>query len=59
MLDNANYHRGVATQRVMRHLHVPVLYLGPYHFRLAPVEMLFSYIKGRDLNPLGSKVGSW
>jgi hypothetical protein len=38
---------------------VPVLFLGPYHFRLAPVEMLFSYIKGRDLNPLGSKVVSW
>jgi hypothetical protein len=59
MLDNVNYHRGVDTQRVMRQLHVPVLFLGPYHFRLAPVEMLFSYIKGRDLNPLGSKVVSW
>ena len=59
MLDNANYHRSDNTQRVMKQLHVPVLYLGPYHFRMAPVEMLFNYIKGRDLNPLSSKVRSW
>ena len=38
---------------------MPVLYLGPYHFGMAPVEMLFNYIKSRDLNPLGSKVRSW
>ena len=59
MLDNASYHRGEATQRLMHQLHLPVLFLGPYHFRLAPVESLFSFIKGRDLNPLRSKVGSW
>jgi transposase len=58
MLDNANYHRGVAIQKVMDQLRTPVLYLGPYHFRMAPVEMLFNYVKSRDLNPLRSKTRS-
>jgi hypothetical protein len=35
---------------------VPTLYLGPYHFKLAPVEMFFNFIKNRDLNPLKTKV---
>jgi len=32
-------------------LKVPVMFLGPYQFDMAPVEMFFSFIKGRDLNP--------
>jgi hypothetical protein len=32
--------------------------MGPYHFRMAPVEMAFNYIKGHDLNPFRSGVGS-
>ena len=59
MLDNAAYHRGVETQKVMDQLRLPVLYLGPYHFRMAPVEMLFNYVKCRDLNPLRSHVRAW
>lgn len=59
MLDNAGYHRSSFTQGVMKSLHLPALYLGPYHFRLAPVEMLFNYVKSRDLNPLLSKTGGW
>ena len=59
MLDNAAYHRGVATQKVMDQLKIPVLYLGPYHFRMAPVEMLFNYVKSRDLNPLRSQIRAW
>ena len=31
------------------------LFLGHYQFRLAPVELMFSYIKNRDLNPLNTK----
>ena len=59
MLDNANYHRSVPTLRVMDDLRLPVLFLGPYHFRLAPVEMLFNYVKNRDLNLLHSKLRAW
>ena len=59
VLDNAAYHRSEATRRLMDQLRIPVLYLGPYHFRMAPVEMLFNYVKNRDLNPLRSKTGAW
>jgi len=52
MLDNANYHRNLEVMEIMRKLRLPVLFLGPYHFRLAPVEMVFNFIKGHDLNPL-------
>ena len=30
-------------------LKVPVLYLGPYHFRMAPVEMTFNYVKSHEM----------
>jgi hypothetical protein len=43
----------------MDELRLPVLYLGPYHFRLAPVEMLFNYVKNHDLNPLHSTLVTW
>jgi transposase len=59
MLDNANYHRSVPTWRVMDELRLPVLYLRPYHFRLAPIEMLFNYVKNHDLNPLHSTLVTW
>jgi len=59
LLDNANYHRGAATQSLMASLHLPVLFLGPYHFNLSPVEQLFNYVKARDLNPLRSKLRGW
>jgi hypothetical protein len=39
----------------MKSLRLPVLFLGPYHFRMAPVEMVFNFIKNHDLNPLGTK----
>jgi hypothetical protein len=58
MLDNASYHRGVHAKHQMEVLKLPVLYLGPYHFRMAPVEMLFNYIKCHDLNPLKTRLTS-
>lgn len=56
MLDNAQYHRGVFITEKMSRLRIPILYLGPYHFKLAPIEMFFNYIKNRDINPLNSNV---
>ena len=51
-LDNAQYHRGVLVKRMIQVLRIPVLYLGPYHFRMAPIEMVFNFIKSHDLNSL-------
>jgi len=42
MLDNASYHRGVLVASLMDKLRLPILYLGPYHFRMAPIEMIFN-----------------
>jgi len=52
LLDNASYHRSVQVLDQMRVLKLPVLFLGPYHFRMAPIEMAFNFIKNHDLNPL-------
>lgn len=56
MLDNAQYHRGTVVKQQFAELHVPVMFLGPYHFKMAPVELFFSYIKSKDLNPLKSRI---
>jgi hypothetical protein len=58
MLDNASYHRGQISQDRFEKHRIPILYLGPYHFKLAPIELMFSFIKSRNLNPLLSKTNS-
>ena len=58
LLDNASYHRSNVNMERYRNLKIPVMFLGPYHFRLAPVEMMFSYIKSRNLNPLYSRIST-
>ena len=37
-------------------LKLPIMIMGPYQFKMAPIELFFSYIKGLDLNPLKSKL---
>lgn len=58
MVDNAPYHRGAIMQRVFEKLDLPIMYLGPYHFKMAPIEMMFAYIKSHDLNPLRTKINT-
>lgn len=58
MLDNAPYHRAAVAREKLKLLKVPLLYLGPYQFKMAPIEIFFSYIKAHDLNPLKTKVPS-
>jgi hypothetical protein len=52
LLDNASYHQGNYSVECYNKLGINILFLGPYQFRMAPVESNFSYIKGHDLNPL-------
>ena len=56
VLDNAQYHRGSVTIEYFENKDIPVLYLGPYHFKMAPIEMFFSYLKSYNLNPLRTKI---
>lgn len=58
MLDNAKYHKGKTITKDFEYMKVPVMYLGPYHFRMAPIEVYFSFIKSHDLNPSGSSLQS-
>jgi len=45
LMDNAPYHRSKVFSRAMEFLRVPLVYLGPYQFKMAPVELCFAYIK--------------
>ena len=56
MIDNAGYHRSEYIRAKLLKLKVPLMYLGPYHFRMAPIEIFFSFMKSTDLNPLQSKL---
>lgn len=56
MMDNAPYHKGYSFRAAMRSLSVPIAYLGPYQFRMAPVELCFGHLKKFDLNPYDLKV---
>jgi transposase len=56
MLDNAPYHRSIAVKSKLQELRIPLMYLGPYQFKMAPIELFFSFIKSKDLNPLRSKI---
>ena len=55
MVDNAAYHKSKLMQSLYAKINLPVMFLGPYHFKMAPVEMFFAYIKNRDLNPLKTR----
>jgi transposase len=55
MLDNARYHKSKLILDIFTRLKIPVMFLGPYHFKMAPVEIFFSYIKNRDLNTLKTR----
>ena len=58
VMDNAGYNRGKPVNHLLETLKLPVLYLGPYHFRMAPIEMMFNFINNNDLNPLRSTLTS-
>ena len=49
MLDNVIFHRGHIAMAVYHALKVPILFLGPYHFRMSLAELAFNYIKSHDL----------
>ncbi|CDW82992.1 UNKNOWN [Stylonychia lemnae] len=58
LIDNAPYHRSRDMMAAYRKLKLPVMFLGPYQFHLAPIEQVFRFIKNRDLNPLTTRAQS-
>ena len=53
LMDNSTTHRSRLLLRRLERLKVPIFFLGPYHFNLAPAEKFFAYAKNFDLNPEG------
>ena len=49
--DNARYQKSREMMLFYERQHLPVAFLCPSHFEMAPVKRLFSYMKVRDLNP--------
>ena len=45
MLDNAAYHRSKQIRSQLDSMKIPLMYLGPYQFKMAPAEVFFSFIK--------------
>ena len=55
MLDNASYHRSLYTENWFQKLKMPAMFVGPYHFKLSPIELYFNYIKSFNLQ-VGKKI---
>ena len=51
LLDNAPYHCGASTLRVLQQLRVPVAFFGPHSYDAAPAELFFAWFKSTDINP--------
>jgi transposase len=50
MLDNAKYHKSHLVLKKYTEHKIPIFFLGPYHFKLAAIENVFSMMKNRNLN---------
>lgn len=57
--DGAGYHRAKDTLKMLKEQEVPLMFLGPYQYMMAPPELLFAALKSTKLNqrdqPLGKK----
>ena len=53
LLDGATYHMTPETRAHLIQLRVPVMFSGPYSYRIAPCELFFAYLKQGALNPTG------
>jgi len=51
LLDNAVYHNSASTLRLLQGLRIPVMFLGPHSYNIAPCELWFSFLKSTHLNP--------
>jgi transposase len=51
LLDNASYHGSAATLRLCKELRLPIMFTGPFSYAVSPVELFWSLLKRKDLNP--------
>ena len=50
ILDNASYHTAAITDKHIVSLDLPIMFLGPYSYLLAPIELYWGLFKFGDLN---------
>ena len=59
LVDNAAWHTSSEIKQRLVKMQLPIIYLGPYSYSAAPVELVFAAIKLGDLNrqrqPTGKK----
>ena len=51
LLDGASYHNSKPTIQVFELLRIPVMFLGPHSYNVAPCELYFAWFKQDDINP--------
>ena len=51
LFDGAKWHTGSEMREYFRKMEVQVIYLGPYSYSTAPIELLFGALKRGELNP--------
>ena len=51
VIDNASPHTSKKSRKMYSDLNLPVLFLGPYSYLMAPIELWWGLMKDADLNP--------
>ena len=51
LLDGASYHNSKTTIQIFEQLKIPVMFLGPHSYNVAPAELYFAWFKKVDINP--------
>jgi hypothetical protein len=51
LLDNAPYHVGTSTIKMLNRLKIPICFTGPHSYDTAPIELWFGAFKSKDINP--------
>ena len=55
--DGAGYHRANDTLKFLEEQKVPIMFLGPYMYLMAPPELLFAALKSMKLNSGDKSLG--
>ena len=51
LLDGASYHKSKETIDIFQQLKIPVMFLSPHSYNVAPCELYFAWFKREDINP--------
>lgn len=57
MIDNAPYHCSKQVLEYLEKLRVPLMFLGPYSYDIAPCELYFAKFKQTNINPTNLPIG--